>query len=271
MLIDWFTVIAQLINFIILIWLLKRFLYKPVLKALDDRENLIAQKIRDADTKMADADKALETYQEKNMTIERERMSMLNQAKEAAKTKHDELINEAKKESDRLRSTLRKSLAIEQQRLGGEIMNRAAAEVFAVARKTLKDLASIEVEEQMVALFIERLRNPDDKERAEMKQAFGSPREQVAVQSAFEISEGLQARIKDAIKESTGGEVQINFVFAPGLINGIELTVDGYKVSWNISAYLSDLETSVIETLRHNAVVIERDQKDQTGDKNGNQ
>ena len=45
MLIDWFTIIAQALNFLILAWLLKRFLYRPVLNALDEREKLIASEL----------------------------------------------------------------------------------------------------------------------------------------------------------------------------------------------------------------------------------
>ena len=45
MLIDWFTVAAQAVNFLILVWLLKRFLYKPVLAAIDEREKRIATQL----------------------------------------------------------------------------------------------------------------------------------------------------------------------------------------------------------------------------------
>jgi F-type H+-transporting ATPase subunit b len=51
MLIDWFTVGAQVVNFLILVWLLKRFLYKPILHAIDERERRIAKELADADTK----------------------------------------------------------------------------------------------------------------------------------------------------------------------------------------------------------------------------
>jgi F-type H+-transporting ATPase subunit b len=55
MLIDWFTVGAQAINFIILVWLLKRFLYKPILDAVDAREKRVATELADADAKKAEA------------------------------------------------------------------------------------------------------------------------------------------------------------------------------------------------------------------------
>ena len=42
MLIDGFTVGAQVLNFLILVWLMKRFLYQPILDAIDAREQRIA-------------------------------------------------------------------------------------------------------------------------------------------------------------------------------------------------------------------------------------
>ncbi len=57
MLIDWFTVGAQVVNFAILVWLLKRFLYKPIIDAIDAREKRIALALADADAKTAEAQK----------------------------------------------------------------------------------------------------------------------------------------------------------------------------------------------------------------------
>ena len=57
MLIDWFTVAAQAVNFLILVWLLKRFLYKPILGAMDAREQRIASRLRQAETEKAEARK----------------------------------------------------------------------------------------------------------------------------------------------------------------------------------------------------------------------
>ena len=48
MLIDWFTVGAQAVNFLVLVWLLRRFLYRPILKAIDAREKRIADQLADA-------------------------------------------------------------------------------------------------------------------------------------------------------------------------------------------------------------------------------
>ena len=72
MLIDWFTVGAQALNFIILVWLLRRFLYKPILNAVDAREKLIARELADAEGKKAEAQKERDAFEHKNEEFNRQ-------------------------------------------------------------------------------------------------------------------------------------------------------------------------------------------------------
>jgi F-type H+-transporting ATPase subunit b len=85
MLIDWFTVGAQALNFIILVWLLKRFLYKPILDAVDAREQRVAAELADADAKMTEAHKQHDAFQRKSDAFDQERAGLLREAEEAAK------------------------------------------------------------------------------------------------------------------------------------------------------------------------------------------
>ncbi len=73
MLINWFTVGAQAINFLILVWLLKRFLYKPILHAIDEREKGIAAQLADVEAKKAEAQKDRDDFQHKNEAFDQER------------------------------------------------------------------------------------------------------------------------------------------------------------------------------------------------------
>ena len=87
MLIDWFTVGAQALNFIILVWLLKRFLYKPILNAIDAREKLIAAKLADADAKEAGAQKERDEFQHKNEAFDKQRAAATRGRKSKAAPK----------------------------------------------------------------------------------------------------------------------------------------------------------------------------------------
>ena len=77
MLFDWFTLIAQLVNFLVLVWLLKRYLYKPILDAIDERENLIASQLHAAEETKDNALKLLKNYQQKNTDFDQQRHDLL--------------------------------------------------------------------------------------------------------------------------------------------------------------------------------------------------
>ena len=56
MLIDWFTVLAQIINFLVLVYLLKRFLYGRIIRAMDERERKIALRLEEAQGRKEEAE-----------------------------------------------------------------------------------------------------------------------------------------------------------------------------------------------------------------------
>ncbi len=138
MLIDWFTVGAQIVNFLILVWLLKHFLYKPILDAIDAREKRIAAELADADAKKADAEKERTDFEDKNKAFDEQRSALLNKAENEAKAERERLIGQAKKDTDNLRANHADALRGDQIRLGSEITLLAEKEVFSIARKALK-------------------------------------------------------------------------------------------------------------------------------------
>ena len=163
MLIDWFTVAAQIVNFLILVWLLKHFLYKPILDAIDAREKRIAAELADADTKKADAEKDRTDFEDKNKAFDQQRSALLGKAAEEAKAERGRLIDQAKKDAEDLWVTQADALRGDQNRLASEITLLAEKEVFAIARKTLTDLANVSLEERVAEVFTRRLRELDPK------------------------------------------------------------------------------------------------------------
>src|ERR1700677_5110648 len=97
MLINWFPVVAQVINFLILVWLLKRFLYKPILQAIDQREKGIATQLAQAEAKRAEAQKQCDDFQHKNEAFDQERASLLKKAEEEANAQRQRLLEDARK------------------------------------------------------------------------------------------------------------------------------------------------------------------------------
>ena len=156
--INWFTVVAQVINFLVLVWLLKRFLYKPIINAIDEREKGIATQLAEAEAKKSEAQKERDDFQHKNEAVDKERAALLNKATNEAQAERQRLLDEARKDAESLRAKRQDALRNEQRNLGQEIIRWTQKEVFAIARKTLADLATTSLEERIGEVFVQRLR-----------------------------------------------------------------------------------------------------------------
>jgi F-type H+-transporting ATPase subunit b len=262
MLIDWFTVGAQGVNFLILVWLLRRFLYKPVLAAIDAREKSVAAKLSDAAAREAKAQAEGAELRKRSEAFDREREGLLRKATDEAATERQRLIESARQDSQLLRVKLTKALADERAELGHQLSIQTQAEVFAVARKTLADLSGTGLEERMIEVFIARLRGLPEKQRLALARAgmetgagvdigtsaadfHAVPGRVALVRSAFELPPAGRAKIEAAIRESLGANVATHFETAPEFVCGVELTVDGVKLAWSVADYLSSLAQDV--------------------------
>ncbi|MCW8399439.1 hypothetical protein OQJ26_11625 [Legionella sp. PATHC038] len=243
MLIDWFTVIAQVINFLILIWLLKRFLYHPILHAIDAREERIASVIAAASAKEAEAQKERDTLHKQNEEFNQQRALLLKEATDEVTVERKRLTDEARCEVDDLRVQWKESLRREQFNLRQEITTRIEEEVFSLTRKIFIELANTHFESQLIDRF---LKNQDEvkEQLASMTKdsSFG-----VLIRSGFELSSAQRHALEKGVNEIIGPDTDISIQFETSshLITGIELVINGQKIGWNVADYLSDLQNHV--------------------------
>jgi F-type H+-transporting ATPase subunit b len=250
MLIDWFTVSAQVVNFLILVWLLKRFLYRPILNAIDAREKRIAAELADADAKKAEAQKERDEFQHKNEEFDRQRAALLSKATDEAQAERQRLLDEARKAAAALSSKRQETLRNEEHNLHQAIIRRTQQEVLAIARKALSDLATTSLEERLGEVFTRRLREMDARTKAGLAEALRTASDPALVRSAFDLPAEQRAAIQNALNETFSAEIHVRFETAPDLISGIELTTNGQKVAWSIADYLASLAKGVDELLQ---------------------
>jgi len=250
MLIDWFTIGAQALNFLILVWLMKRFLYKPILHAIDEREKRIATELANADAKKAEAQKERDAFKRKNEEFDQQRAALLSKATDEAQTERQRLLDEARKAADSLSAKLQETLRNEEHNLHQAISRRTQQEVFAIARKALMDLATTSLEKHLVGVFTRRLREMDGQAKAGLAAALKTASDRALVRSAFDLPVEQRAAIQNALNETFSAEIPIRFETAPDLISGIELTANGQKMAWSIADYLVAMEKGVVALLK---------------------
>jgi F-type H+-transporting ATPase subunit b len=245
MLIDWFTVGAQVVNFLILVLLLKHFLYKPILSAIDAREKRIADELAAAEAQKAEAQKERVDFQEKTEAFDDQRTALLSKAAEEAKVESQRLLGDAHKDADAFRAAQAEALRKDGKRLSGEITRLARNEVFEIARKALKDLATVSLEERIGEVFTRNLREMDPKAKEILGVALRTSAEPAVVRSTFDLGDKQKAAIQNALNESFSSEVHVRFDIAPDGVCGIELTANGQKLGWNIAGYIAELDEKV--------------------------
>lgn len=250
MLIDWFTVGAQALNFLILVWLMKRFLYQPILRAIDAREQRIAAELADADAKKAEAQKERDEFQRKNAEFDQQRAALLSQATDEAKAERQRLLDEARAAADALSAQRQETLRSDAHNLNQAISRRTQREVFAIARQALTDLATTSLEERLGEVFTRRLRALDGRAKEVLREALKTASDPALLRSAFELPIEQRAVIQNALNETFSAEVRLRFETAPDLVSGIELTTNGQTLAWSIAAYLGSLEIGVAELLK---------------------
>lgn len=256
MLVDWFTVVAQVINFLILVWLLKRYLYKPILLAIESREQRIAAQLADADSKKADAQKARDEYHRKSQAFDLERDTLLKQATDAAKLAADRILNEARTSAAELRLKSREDLQFDSMNLHQAIRLRASQEVFSIASKTLKELANMNLEQAIIDVFIHKLTELNGEPKQRLLTAADTTSNPAIVRTTVELPSDLRVSLERAIRQTLGTAFTIQFQTAPELISGIELETNGQKLAWNIEDYLDSLQQGVEELLRINSTPV---------------
>jgi len=249
MLIDWFTVGAQVLNFVVLVWLMKRFLYQPVLQAIAAREKRIADQIADAAAKEAQATAERQSFQDKNTAFDQQRASLVEQATATAKAHGQQLADEAQAGALAMAAQRQQALATQAQQLQQLIASRAAQEVFSVARKTLSDLANVSLEERMVGVFTQRLADLPAPAKYQLGTALKQSTEPARVRSHFILPTHLQAAVQNAVNTSFSAEVPLRFETASDTVCGIDLSAGGQKLAWTITEYLRDMEQGVAELL----------------------
>jgi F-type H+-transporting ATPase subunit b len=249
MVIDGFTMGMQVLNFLILVWLMRRFLYKPVLRAIDEREKRIASRLAGAEAGKAEALKESESFRQKNEAFEQARTALLNKARADADAERLRLFGQAREAAEAFSLKHRETMESDMRNLHDAIRLRIQKDVLAIARKVLKDLAGESLEAHLTEAFIRRLHDLDGPSKALVADALNQGPGSVLVQSAFDLSQDQRRLIQEAMDEAFPAAGMARFRTDPALIGGIELTVHGRKMAWSISDYLGSLEQGVEELL----------------------
>lgn len=252
--IDAFTFAAQVVNFLVLVLLLRRFLYRPVLRVMDRREERIAGRIEEARRKLVEAEEMASDYRHRLIHLEQDREEMMEAARREAEESRREWIREARREVRKMQDRWRESVDEERAAYLRELRQATGERLVALLGRVLEDLSTQSLPEQVAGRFLERLAGLDPEERARL-QAYGKEAGAVPVEvrTSFDPGDTLKQELPELLDEAFGRQMNYRWEQTERPRMGLEVRAGGWKLAWNLDAYLDhfqeDLEGRMKEIL----------------------
>ena len=245
MLINWFTVIAQVINFVILIYLLKRFLYGPIIKAMEAREKAIADQLEKADKARQEANAMAAGLKKEQEEFARAKETMHVNARGEVAIWRENALETARNEVELARTAWVEKLEGEKQSLLLDVKTRVADLVLEASQKVLDDLAEGRLEEQVVRTFLRKCSL--ERESAQFRQI--GKQTTALVLTGFPLNEESRASIRGELMQVFPGFREIALESSPDIGLGLRLVAGDFQVEWNLTWYLRNLEASMLDKM----------------------
>jgi len=233
---DWSTIALEIVNFLVLVWILKRFLYQPVLDVIARRKAGIEAAIAGADAKRAEADALKAQYENRLGDWETERAG----AREA-------LAHELDAERQRQMAELQASVAAEREKARvaderrlGEFQRRAEEQAVAqgarFAARLLDRVNGPELDARLVTLALEGLAGLTEERRTELRAGASEAGGEIEVQSARPIDAATRQAIEAGVQKLLGANAACRYREDPALVAGVRILLG----PWVLRASLQD-------------------------------
>jgi F-type H+-transporting ATPase subunit b len=240
--IDWVTVLAQIVNFLLLVFLLKRFLYGPILAAMDERERKIAAQYEEASAKAEQAERERAAFQAQTGEMARMREQLVLEARGQAESVRQELVDRARAEIEERRAGWLGATDREREMFVRSLSERVARAACSMARRAVGELSGSALELSIVERFAEQLEKLDEGDRRAFVEAAQTAGQPIVVQSAFDASAELRHELTTMLRRQLAPQAELRFETSPELICGIRLSAGGRSLAWSLGDAITELE-----------------------------
>jgi F-type H+-transporting ATPase subunit b len=220
---SWSTFALQAVNFLVLVWLLKRFLFKPVDAIVARRKAEIGRAQAEAEAARQRAEQARKEFDQRRTEIEAQRQSNIEQTRAELADERSKMIEAAHAEIEKLKSVMLKQLDEERDNAAREISDRAVQIAVQLADRLLRQFAAPRLDD----LFLDRLLNHLDHltaaERAVLLDQSEPDRGSLLVTTASPLDSDTESKWRGALTSRLGASPHMTFAVDKDLIAGTEL------------------------------------------------
>ena len=248
--IDWVTFFAQIVNLIVLVLLLKKFLYKPILNAVDKRQAEILNRVNGAKKAELEAMAQLKEYEQKLLDFEMEKKSLFLDAKKNADSFKEKQLADISKEMTQQREKLQINLDKEKEILSSEIRNLIVQDFSLMANKIMTELSAQSPLDQTLVLFNKKIDSLSEQQSEKIKQIL-KKQNIITVFSSNTLNQKQQDKLTEKIQKtfSLTKKHQVIFNQEPALILGFEMHIGDLGMEWNLKNYLDTFQNNLNDKL----------------------
>lgn len=274
--IDWFTLVAQVINFLILMWLLQRFLYGPIMATMQAREDKLTNQFDAAEKQEAAAREERAALEAERESLAARRDELMQEARGEAAERRRQLIQAAREETEELQGRWFAAIERERTTFLSEIQTRMGRQLVDLARRLLGDLAGQELETAIVDKFLARV--DEDLHAMTAEGDLERAPDTVVVRSSFDLPEAQQEAIRKALADipalaqaseesgtkNAGNEdepYRLRFEQSDELICGIEVEMGHRRIAWSMRDYLNGIARELDEAIQQNGAGARRERR----------
>ncbi|MBQ4472267.1 MAG: hypothetical protein II942_03390 [Alphaproteobacteria bacterium] len=240
------TFLAQLVNLAILIWVLKHFLYGPVMAVIDKRRDKIAHDIEQAKEALASAEQTQKTLDNKIAEFEHEKQQRFNamdtQVEAIKMEEMNKLAQHFHEKQQKMQDDLNRSWNNAQQ----NIHDMIASEFLRLTKNVLSEWSDDTPMDQVLSLFKKKLDKMTKKQRSDLDKALLNQK-LVTISTSETLTKKQQQFVTDLLRKNCrlSDKTKLRFTQDASLILGLEMRVGQFLVDWNIKTYLDELQQNL--------------------------
>lgn len=238
MTLDWWTLGLQTVNVLILVWILARFLFRPVAKIIADRQAAAHAALDEAEAARLEADAARRAAEAERADVARSRAALLEQARKAAEDEKRRLLDEASASADKARAETRADLDRMRRDARAEIADEAGALATDIAARLIARLPDTARIDGFIDTLAEAVRALPDSARAGI--GADGP---VTLRAARALTRDERAHLDDALAAALGRPVALDVTADPALLAGLELDTPHAVVRNHLAADLGRIKS----------------------------
>lgn len=242
MLLDWFTIFAQILNFFVLIVLLKLFLYGPIVQAMNERKERIAHETQALRESRAKAETLNIELRRKHDNLENREFEVMAKIHADAEKWRLQAMESARAEINIMRKEWLAALEREKEGIALNLRKKLIYEVSATAARIVHDLSGSDVEQLVLSGFMQRI-NVEARD-------IDCGNSEILIRTGFEHTDLQEQKFKKLLEELFPAQNERIFTTDSKLGLGIELIAGDRKWEWNLNSYVTELENKILTEIR---------------------